>query len=102
MFLESFCTETAEVWKVIGKFITLFKIVIPVILVIIGVVTLGKAVINDDDKDIKAATTKLVKKVIVAIVIFFIPTIIQAIFNLVYPSGKDGHPDYVTCIKNLA
>lgn len=42
----------------------LLQIGIPIILIIMGSIDLGKAVLSSDDKEIKAATGKLVKRAI--------------------------------------
>ncbi len=85
MFLldaSDFCYTTHDIWQFVGVFVTIFKIVIPILLIIFGSIDLGKAVVASDDKAIKGATTTLVKRLIAAIVIFFIPTIVRAVFGL--------------------
>ena len=78
-----FCQETSNVWQFVGRVLLVFKIVIPILLIIFGMIDLGKAVVASDDKAIKSATSSLVKRAIAGVVIFFIPTIVGAIFNLV-------------------
>ena len=86
MFLldaSDFCYTTHDIWQFVGVFVTIFKIVIPILLIIFGSIDLGKAVVASDDKAIKGATTILVKRLIAAIIIFFIPTIVMWIFRAV-------------------
>lgn len=99
--LAGFCSESAEIWRFAGRVVFILKILIPAILVIIGIIALGKAVISDDDKEIKTAVNKLIKKFIVAVVIFFVPTLIRALFAIVDGFG-DGGNDYITCINCIA
>ncbi len=73
----------AEIWQFIGYVLYVFKIAIPLLLIIFGMIDLGKAVIASDDKEIKNATTKLVKRAIAAVVIFFIPNLVSFIFSIV-------------------
>lgn len=98
--LLGFCQDTRAIWVFAGKVVTIFKIFIPAILVIIGVVGLGKAILADDDKEIKKEVTSLIKKVIIAICIFFIPTIVSAIFS--FAIGNDIDQDYKVCIEAIA
>ena len=98
MFLASFCTEAAPIFKFIGQIVNIFKIIIPVILVVIGVIALGKAVIANDDKEIKTATNSLIKKLITGVCIFFIPTIVSAVFTLIDSFG-DTKSDTDVCIQ---
>ena len=67
----------------------LVQIVIPIILIIFGVIDLGKAVIASDEKEIKAAHNRLIKRCIYAGLIFFIVTLVTVIMHIV-AAGADG------------
>lgn len=60
----------------------IIQIGIPIILIIMGSIDLGKAVMSSDDKEIKGATSKLIKRVIMAVAIFFVVTIVTLVMNL--------------------
>lgn len=100
----NFCTESAPLWKLIGRVLLVFKIVIPLLLIIFGMIDLGKAVIASDEKAIKAATNSIVRRLIAAVVIFFIPTIVGAIFGLVDDfknnSESEGYSVCKACITS--
>lgn len=90
------CTD--EDMKVIFGFIqtimNVIKWAIPIILIVMGTLDIAKIVIsgNQDEKEVKAATKKLTTRVIYAVIIFLIPTIVSLIFNLIPDSvgaGKD-------------
>lgn len=76
-----FCEQTANIWQILGYVVTVFKIVIPLILIILGMVDLGKAVVSSDDKAISKSVSALIKRFIAAIVMFFVPTIVSALFS---------------------
>ena len=46
---NGFCHNTAVVWQFLGRIVLILKIVIPVILIVLGIIGLGKAVLADDD-----------------------------------------------------
>jgi fumarate reductase subunit D len=92
-----FCSQTVGIWQAVGYFLMVFKIVLPIILIIIGIITFGKAVISDDDKEIKKGYTSLLKKLIVCIIAFFLPQIITSIFNIIVDDFKNLKPDYDVC-----
>ena len=92
-----FCSQTVGVWQVVGYFLLIFKIIFPIILIVIGIITFGKAVISDDEKEVKKGYTSLLKKIIVCIVMFFLPQIITAIFNIVVVDFKSVKDDYNVC-----
>ncbi len=89
MFLLNFCKDTWDIWQMVGKFIRVFRI-------------LGKAVVSSDEKVIKQSTRHIAVRCIVAILIFFIPMFISAVFNLIDDFHKDvdseGYNLCYTCI----
>lgn len=68
--------------------IPIFQIGIPIILIVMGTIDLGKAVLSSDDKEIKAGTGRLIKRAIAAIFVFFITTIVTLVMGLF---GKGDH-----------
>ena len=61
-----------------------------------GSIDLGKAVLASDDKEIKGATSKLVKRAIAAIAIFFIPMLVNMLIGMVGDAGaKEG--SFINC-----
>ena len=101
MLLASFCAETANIWKVIGYFVVILKIVIPILLIVLGMVDLGKAVISSDEKEMNKAVNMLLKRFIIAVVIFFIPTIISALFNAIHVADGADSNVCIQCITNV-
>ena len=53
------------------------------IMIVMGTVDLGKAVISSDEKEIKQAQSRLIKRCIYAVVVFFIVTLVSLLMNLV-------------------
>ena len=70
----NFCGRTAPIWQFVGYFLVALKIVIPLIIIVLGVIDFATAVVSSDDKAISSATKGLFKRLIVGVVIFFIPT----------------------------
>ena len=92
-----FCKKTWPVWQIVGIVILILKIIIPIIIIIWGIVLLAKAVVSSDDKEISKSIRGLVKKIIAGIVIFFIPSIVSALFS--YIAGfSDTRPDFLKCL----
>ena len=92
-----FCSQTVGVWQVVGYFLMIFKIVLPIVLIVIGVITFGRAVVSDDEKQIKKGYISLFKKLIICIVAFFLPQIVTTIFNIVVDDFKNIKADYDVC-----
>ena len=82
----------------------IIQIGIPIILIIMGSIDLGKAVMSSDDKEIKGATSKLIKRAIAAVSVFFVTTIVSLLMNLFASSGSDidtGSTNWADCWTKL-
>ena len=66
---------------------------IPIILIVLGTIDLGRAVISSDEKEVKAAQGRLLKRCIYAVAVFFIVTIVQLVFNLVAQAASANNQD---------
>ena len=88
MARPSVCSELWQVWQIVGWVLLVFKIVIPIVIILFGMIDLGKAVVASKDDEIKKSIKSLIMRAIAGIVIFFIPTLVGLIFRLV-----DGFAD---------
>lgn len=95
--LTNFCAETASIWKIVGWLVLIIKIVIPLLLIVFGMIDLGKAVIASKDDAIKSSVSSLVKRFIAAVAIFFVPTLVSAVFNMIGVTTDNN--DYNTCVQ---
>ena len=98
--VDNFCTDTANVWQVVGWIMTVFKIIIPLLLIIFGMLDLGKAVTSSKEDEIKKSTMSLMRRAIAAVVIFFIPTLVSVIIGLVNDPAKGNYKPCAKCISN--
>ena len=80
--MDTFCADTASVWQLVGNVIYIIRIVIPVIIILLGTLDLGKAVIAGEDKKIKEAQKSFIKRLIYGVEIFFMFTVVEVIFGL--------------------
>ena len=85
-----------KAFQIVGWCIFVLKIMTPIVLIVVGSITLGQAVVSSDDKAIKSAVSGLVKKAIAAVVIFFIPTIVMFVFSLV--AGAESTLEKYSCL----
>ena len=83
------CGGLTSILKLIYNIINILRIIIPIILILLGTIDLGKAVIASDDKEIKSAQSLLIKRVVYAAAIFFIPMLVYVIMNLVAGAGAN-------------
>ncbi len=62
---------------------------IPILLIVFGTIDLGKAVIASEEKEVKAAQSRLIKRFIYAALVFFISTMVYALMNIVGTGGAE-------------
>lgn len=67
----------------ISTILTWIRISVPIILIILGSVDFAKAVLSDDQQELKKSTGRFVKRCIIAVAIFFIPSLIMYILSFI-------------------
>jgi hypothetical protein len=92
------CDELAPIISLIKGLFTLIKILVPIILIIYGAIDLTKAIMASDDKEIKAATSKLIKRTVAAVAVFFIVTLVSIVMDLVAGAQPaEAGSDFLSC-----
>lgn len=78
---------TADAAAFIQKIIDWIRIIAPILLIVLGSVDMGQAVISEDKDNLKKATSRLMKRAIAALAIFFVPLIVRVLLDI---SGITG------------
>lgn len=93
-----FCKNTANIWQIVGYILLIVKIVIPILLIIFGIIDLGKAVVASKSDEVKKSVTSLAYRAVAAVAIFLIPTIIGLIMGFVSDFNNSGaEQDFNIC-----
>lgn len=79
-----------ELWNEINKILDIIKIAVPILLVLLGMMDFGKAVMSNDEKALKEAQNRFVKRLIAGVVIFFLPLILNFLLNLLETPWGEG------------
>ena len=100
--LSSICSDknVKRVVKAFGYVLLISKIIVPIILMVGTIMNYAKAMTANDQKGIKEATSKFAKAGAAALIIFFLPTIINLFLSLAEDDAYDEN-NYVTCRKCL-
>jgi len=94
MSVDNVCTPQFQSIVAMLKLIyNILRIAIPIALLIFGTIDLGKAVMAGDEKEIKSATSLLIKRVIAAVAVFLLFTIVYTV------TGWVGGSDWQACWK---
>lgn len=98
--LNDGCGGILPIVKLIRKgLFPIIQIGIPIVLIVMGTMDLGKAVMASDEKEIKQAQSRLIKRCIYAVIVFFIVTLVTLLMNLVVTSdiGDTGATSWAEC-----
>ena len=91
--------EKIGVLKIIMAIMNVVKvicIIAPILLIVMLMIDFGKNVISGEQEEIKKNFNKAIKRVIACMLIFFVPTIVSVIMNMLGDLGVN----YVECINN--
>ena len=91
------CGGLLPIVKVIVGVIKILMILIPIALIIYGTIDLGKAVIASEEKEVKAAQSRLIKRIIYAALIFFVPMLVGVIMNVLAKGGEGDTTSWESC-----
>lgn len=82
--------------------VSIIQWVIPVILIVLGMIDLGKAVTSNDEKQMKEAQKTLIKRVIYAVLVLFIVAIVRFVFSALAPdnTSKSNVSGCINCFIN--
>ncbi len=79
----------------------IIRIGVPILLIVLIIYDLATAVFAGDEKKVSNARSKIIKRIIIAVAIFFVPTIINFIFGTVVSGFSDYQNDYEICLNCL-
>lgn len=89
-----------QVPALISLLVNLLKIATPIILIFISIITLVKAMAAQKEDEIKKATSSLIKKIIAAVLVFFVVAIVQFIVSVVAEDEYSGFENCLNCFLN--
>lgn len=76
--------------KLVGKVISIIQIAVPIILIIMALVDIAKSIISMDDSKSKKSVNHLIKRLISAVLIFFIIAIVRFVCQLIVGDSMES------------
>lgn len=73
---------TSDALDLISDLLNMIRIAAPIALILFIAIDFAAAVISQDDQMLKKASSKVIKRCLAAIALFFIPTMIRVVLNL--------------------
>lgn len=93
--ISAYCDALKPIIAILKAVLTIVQIIIPILLIVLGTIDLGKAVIAQDEKEVKKAQSALIKRCIYAVAIFFVTTIVTLIMQLVGNGASESSKDEI-------
>lgn len=88
LFLD-YCDDLRPVMNILHAVVSIFQFIIPILLIIFGMIDLGKAVIAGKEDEMKKAQGTLIKRFIYAVAIFLVVTLVTFIMGVVTSAETD-------------
>lgn len=86
--LVNICTnEYAPIWNVVGIIIKVIWIGVPIALIVLGSIDLGKAVISSKEDEVKKAKKALLNRFLYAVLVFCVVWIVTLVMEAISKIG---------------
>lgn len=72
-----------DLYELIGIFIKILKYLVPLVIIFLGVFDFYKSVVSSEDNRIKKSFFSLLRRIIAGVLIFLLPSIILAMFDMI-------------------
>ncbi len=96
-FLAGCNADLLVIFKLLANVINLIKIFVPILLILFGTLDLAKAVIAGKEDEMKKAQGTLIKRVIYAVAVFLVVTLVQFVMGFASSSGVSHTNDWKSC-----
>lgn len=87
-----------QIVKIIGIVIFAIKVVIPILLIIFGMLDLGKAIMAQKEDEIKKGQQTFLKRLLTAAIVFLVVILTQFVVNIVAGDDDTGVWACTKCI----
>lgn len=85
--------------EVISLIIMLIQYAVPLLLIVFGMLDLGKAVIASKEDEIKKGQQMFIKRLIAAVIVFFVVAVVKLVVSLA--AGEEDKESIRNCIDGL-
>lgn len=94
-------TFDSKIPNITSKIVLAIQIVIPILLVIFGMIDLGKAIIAQKEDDIKKGQQTFIKRLITAAIVFLVVFLVKLVVGLVTDNSDNKNiSDCLSCFLN--
>ena len=84
--------------RIVALIVNIIKVFVPILLIVWGMLDLGKAVMAQKEDEIKKGQQTFVKRLIAAAIVFFVVSIVKLVVDLV---GGDSDGTMMKCVEAI-
>lgn len=88
-----------KIFNIVSTIITVIKFGVPVLLIIFGMLDLGKAVIASKEDEIKKGQQMFIKRTIAAVIVFFVVVVVQLVVGLAAGDSDEENDNIWNCVN---
>ncbi len=95
--------DVLKAMRIVGAIVMIAKILVPLIIILTGIISMARAILFEDETAIRKTIDTLITKVFVGAIIFFIPSIVNAVLSLTsaYDNTKTKFSDCGKCMVSV-
>ena len=79
---DGYCVPNSLI-SIVASVVNIIKIGVPIILIVLGMIDMGKAVATQKEEEIKKGQKTLMSRCIAAGIVFFVVAIVQLLFSII-------------------
>ena len=96
---QNFCSDIIKTLRLVSISVMIVRICVPIFIIVMGTMDIYNTVSSGKNDDLKKNLTTLGKRMIIGLIVFFIPTIVRLVVNGL--GGNDSNYQVcVNCIGN--
>ena len=96
MSQDTVCYNLAPLLQLVGYVVTIFKIVIPLLLIVFGMLDVGKSVVAGKPDEVTKNLKSFAMRCVAAVLVFFIPSIVGVVLDAVAATSDNIGADTTT------
>lgn len=94
----NFCSDFGSTLKLVSYSILIVRTIVPLLIIIMGTLDIYKTVTSGKEDDLKKQTIIFGKRIIIGLMVFFLPSFVNLVVN-----ALDNSPsDYKTCLSCIS
>ena len=102
-YTKSYCTGLKSTLRIVGEVVNVIKIIVPLIIIGLACSDLFKTLTSGKDDSLSKSLKSIITRIILGVLVFFIPTILEFGFSLVdeWTGYETSYRECVSCVLNV-